>query len=64
MAAEHRPPCVAGEYCGEPAHCPPVGRKPRSRKPRTTQPAPVDPKASALAIVTEIARKRADDGDR
>lgn len=64
MAAKHRPPCVAGEHCGEPAHCPPVERKPRSRKPRTTQSAPVDPKAAALSIATEIAKKRQSDGDR
>ena len=38
-------------------------RKPRALKPRT-HPAPVDPKTAALAIATEIAQKRADDGER
>lgn len=23
---DHRPPCIAGSVCGEPAHCPPEDR--------------------------------------
>ncbi len=75
-APKHRPPCIAGEVCGEAAHCPPL-RKPRARKPRnlaTGGPVPANstpptfdddfvlPKTEALAAALQIAQKRQTNG--